>query len=793
MLIKKVQLNNIRSYTQEVLTFSEGSTLLNGDIGGGKSTILLAIAFALFGADTDALSGEALLRKGANDGSVGLHFDVQGVDVFIHRGLKRSKKAVAQTEGYMLVNGVRKDAMPIELKSDIINLLGYPEELVTKKKNLIFTYTVYCPQEEMKVILSEDKDARLDTLRKIFGIDKYKRVSDNCTLLLREFRMRMREIDAQLNDMPLKFKQLEELRAIHVSFDVRGRQLAPRIATVKQLLADVQQRLQSAEQQITAVREKKRLLDIALAQSRLKNEIAARNSAKIKQLQLVKKIDGDAESLQRMIDVKDKEIQSARLEQKLVQQRLVHVTQKILELDREIAQVPSIADKHVQHEQLVQKLIEKPAAAQQLEAEEKAIERLKSIRREYELRQSQAQEVIDKLKSIATCPLCLQNVPDGHKRDVHQRQLESMSFFSGKLQEVQLSLNDAAIRLEKQQQRVKQFEQFDRQLSALGGELKIIEQQARMTESKKIQLADLRKTFDQLETEQRNFKDVTLDQQQLVQLRQQLDSIKEYTRACTELQELGAQNTLLEKDIALLQQQTALLAQETSSYDSLEDERKKLNREIDGVRVDEKNLAIQYAQLETEKKNTAQRVEQLTIEIKNKELLRLKSQDIARYVNWLDQYFIPLMAIIEKHVLTRIYVEFNDYFKQWFGLLVADDGMAGRLDDSFAPVLEQNGYEIDVAYLSGGERTSAALAYRLALNKVISDVIETIKTKDLLILDEPTEGFSTEQLDRVRDVLLQLQARQVIIVSHEQKIESFVNQTIKIVKENGVSRVVKVY
>lgn len=62
-----------------------------------------------------------------------------------------------------------------------------------------------------------------------------------------------------------------------------------------------------------------------------------------------------------------------------------------------------------------------------------------------------------------------------------------------------------------------------------------------------------------------------------------------------------------------------------------------------------------------------------------------------------------------------------------------------------------------------------------------------IKTKQIVILDEPTDGFSEQQLDKMRNVLDQLNAEQLIIVSHEQKIEGFVENVIKFKKENGIS------
>ena len=142
---------------------------------------------------------------------------------------------------------------------------------------------------------------------------------------------------------------------------------------------------------------------------------------------------------------------------------------------------------------------------------------------------------------------------------------------------------------------------------------------------------------------------------------------------------------------------------------------------------------------------------------------------------------------MERQVMLALHREFNDLFRRWFGILIEDDTLSVKLDDTFSVVAEQDGYESSVENLSGGEKTSVALAYRLALNRVINDVMSTIRTKDLLILDEPTEGFSSEQLDKVREVLDELGAKQVIIVSHESKVESFVDHVIRIEKHGGVS------
>ena len=110
--------------------------------------------------------------------------------------------------------------------------------------------------------------------------------------------------------------------------------------------------------------------------------------------------------------------------------------------------------------------------------------------------------------------------------------------------------------------------------------------------------------------------------------------------------------------------------------------------------------------------------------------------------------------------------------------------MSAKLDDNFSPIIEQQDYELDYSFLSGGERTAIALAYRLSLNQVINSLFSHIKTNNLVILDEPTDGFSSQQLDKLRDVLNQLDVEQLILVSHEQKIEDFVDNIIKFKKRD---------
>src|SRR3989344_5287406 len=129
MIIKKIKLENIRSYLNEEIEFPEGSVLLSGDVGSGKSSILLAIDFALFGLTRGILSGNALLRNGTSSGEVELNLEINNKEIVIKRVLKRDEKSVTQDSGYILVDGQKIEGTAIELKAKVLELLNYPKDL----------------------------------------------------------------------------------------------------------------------------------------------------------------------------------------------------------------------------------------------------------------------------------------------------------------------------------------------------------------------------------------------------------------------------------------------------------------------------------------------------------------------------------------------------------------------------------------------------------------------------------------------------------------------------------------
>mgnify|MGYP000353735374 FL=1 len=190
MILNSIKIENIRSYNEEVIDFPRGITLFEGDIGSGKSTILMGIEFALFGLGSQ--KPEALLAKKAEQGSITLNFTVDKENYEVKRTLKRKSGSVSQDakNTYIKIGDEKEPLSPSELKQRVLQILKFNEPSGATAVSKIFRYAVYTPQEEMKQVLS-DTEKRLETIRRAFGVEDYKTAGENAKGLTTELKLQI--------------------------------------------------------------------------------------------------------------------------------------------------------------------------------------------------------------------------------------------------------------------------------------------------------------------------------------------------------------------------------------------------------------------------------------------------------------------------------------------------------------------------------------------------------------------------------------------------------------------------
>jgi len=224
----------------------------------------------------------------------------------------------------------------------------------------------------------------------------------------------------------------------------------------------------------------------------------------------------------------------------------------------------------------------------------------------------------------------------------------------------------------------------------------------------------------------------------------------------------------------------------------LREKQEPLQNDLDKLQEHQKRLISTRSELEEKGRIYKVNIKNYESIIKRKEHAEKDTIHLSEISTWLKDHYFNILERMENQASSSIYFDFNYLFQDWFNIIMQDEQTEVQLDSDFTPIITQNGYDTSFEEnLSGGEGTSVALAYRLALNNVINNQKEDIKTKDLIILDEPTTGFSRDQLKRVRDVFNKLNARQLIVVSHEPEVEGFVDQVIHIEKRNNISKIKK--
>jgi DNA repair protein SbcC/Rad50 len=800
MLLKQLKLQNIRSYVDQTVNFSEGSTLLSGDIGSGKSTVLLAAEFALFGTSRPELPGEMLLRKGSSHASVELTFILNNQEVVIKRNLKKEKDTVKQLPGYILLNGIKKDLTPVELKAEVISLLGYPEEFITKNKNYIFRYTVYTPQEEMKFILHESSDARLDVLRKIFNVDKYKAIRDNLQNYMRKMRGSIAELKTRIEPLEELNQESNNLNQEELRLKGELETVTPRIREVKERISFGRNKLVKIELDHKKMLEVKQQYKMALTLIRDKNELT--QNLKQKKERLALELNAQQFNLEEFEHMKQEILELEKEKSGLIrtksslQEKIYQLQKRIQDYQKEIVKsqesVGLIVEKEKFRNQLTQELSEKDPLKQKKIQLGELFEKTCELVTKNETLLSQSKEMQNKISALNNCPTCLQTVSNQHKHNIVEQEQSKIKQAENLLFELNKRKSQIYNQKEEIQKKIEELIQKENLLTRTKLELIQFGERKEDLEQKRESLKLVvqennhhMQSLGTIEKEGSIEKLVT----RLNLLQDKINSYSKFSLMKKQLDELNEQILKAEEQTEQMQKSVLNLEEQIGEGKDFSSEIEELRKGLDAQLLVEKELSVKQAQLQTNFNNIVAQKEKI-----NKNITVLKEQKntltrLKELHHWLDSHFLKLTYTIEKQVMLNIHRLFNQLFQEWFSILIDDENVYAKLDDTFSPIIEQNGYDVSFNTLSGGEKTSAALAYRLALNRVINDVVSKIRTKDLIILDEPTDGFSSEQLDKVRDVLDRLGLKQIILVSHESKVESFVENVIRIVKEGHVSEV----
>lgn len=213
-MITAIELGDFLSHSQTRLEFGNGVTVFVGQNGAGKSSIIDAITFALFGQHTRK-SNKGLIKRGSNQGFAKVEFNINGKQYQAVRkidnkgGLAAKFSENANDEFLEIAAGERKqfgESMTQEVEKTIG--LGFEKLKIAS----------IVQQGELNAIIKAKPKEFKELLNAIIGIDKLDVASEAMKTITKNFREKIRDekgyddthIDILLRELQKFIVELEE-------------------------------------------------------------------------------------------------------------------------------------------------------------------------------------------------------------------------------------------------------------------------------------------------------------------------------------------------------------------------------------------------------------------------------------------------------------------------------------------------------------------------------------------------------------------------------------------------------
>jgi len=691
MRVKSIELENIRSHVKSKIQFGSGFNCLVGGVGCGKSSVLYAIDFALFG-DPIRRSFEYLLREGVDTCKVTLQFVHAGKTYTLIRALKRRGKSISQdTEQLKLyednkpVASIKSGAVKEQLKA----ITGLDKE--------IFREIVWVKQEQLKELLNMRPRERQKRLDELFGLSDYEAAWSNMLGVQKEYEGQKKVYERDLDILGMDKLQAEYHQSVE------------ELSLIEKELEDLKKKLAEAETTL--------------------NEA----TAKLQSLEELKK---QTEELQR----KETELQTHIANIEDICGKLANETERKNTFINNITeQLKTLETQEKYHREALQKLHLNPEQTtnelrKHLLTLEEQVRSIGGEQGAAKKEMSNNQRRISSLTTENKCPLCLQSLNEDYKTSLMERLTQENSEREKRVTELQTNLDE----LENLRNVVSQVVLSLQTLTP-----KIADLQNRIAEEQQ-SLHKLSVEFEE-------------KQQQEEEFREQLNVVRTEV-ARFDLTQLELSRKL--RDEAFIQ------------FSGLKN----------GLKLKE-----------TRRQDIATRIEELKQRLDNaqQKMERMKKiGELLEIVNGIRGAY--------RSIQPRLRSEFVAYLQRMVQQVLDDlVGTAGstllaKIDETYTPIVQsEEGYERNTNYISGGERTLLAFAYRLGLGQLIMQS-RTGHGLYILFLDEPTESLGREDgsIDRLAEAISRLKAiEQIIAVTHSEAFAEKAEHVIRVEKENNVSRV----
>ncbi len=784
-MITKLQLKNWRSHLDTNIDFSEGTNCFIGSMGAGKTSILDAICFALFGTFPTLQSKKIKLE-----------------DIIMKKPKKQDRAEVSVTfqlddNEWTVKRLIDKGRTTAELRKNA-HLVESPQSTkVTKQVNSLlkldydlFTRAIYSEQNQLDMFLTIPKGLRMKKIDQLLSIDKFEKAKATAKQVSRKLKTSIEEkkqvyqnleSDDSLKKLDTIKRELEKLIQDKNNLDKKLSQTTDRRKFVEKEVTNLkkqQKRIQEIEEQIKT-------------QSALL-EVAEKDIEKLKEclMPIAEKTDQDLEREFRNLTTEISKIQESLEKERSNFDFLIKVIAQ-----KEAKVTLMVSEKIPELEEIIRERDELKKKLKKLKVKD-SDKKLSKLKKELEFNQlalQRAQVEIEQIdKSITefkklkdSCPICDNKLSSKKKKIIMDkkkkniRDLQKTIVKSKKeIKKLKSSVEELERDLSQIDDLIKRYENIkdkDKELKFAKDALKVLRGEIfeHLNERKMLEktLSMIQKKTDELKERRDETKDFISKKKEV---NDKFERIKEYNNKVNDLKQ-EKQNysrfsaTVLEnlekefKDLIVLEKE---IETNMNNISSIAEEKKKRLDEIQ-----EKIGILEKYQIDISKMNILNEQMYLLEKaiVSTQEQLR---KNFVSAVNQAMEAIWPELYPYKDLYGVRLGIEEGDYILQ--------------LEDS-------TGWIPADGTASGGERSIACLALRIAFALVLAPQLRW------LVLDEPTHNLDSRAVEDLANVLRDKVSEfvdQIFLITHDPNLETAVSGYLyrleRDKEKDGFSKVVKI-
>ncbi|BBL61201.1 double-stranded DNA repair protein Rad50 [Methanobrevibacter arboriphilus] len=229
MIFTKLTLKNFKSHKDSVIDFKPGISIIVGENGAGKSSILDGISFALFKQFNGKINDLVRITKNKNSHelmSVSLEFISNGKEYIVNRTRGSTSKAeliVKDSDG----GSTRISSGDSSVNNEIQTILEMDGEL--------FLNAIYIQQGEIANLISKTPSEKKKLIGRLLGVESLEKAWKNSLPLINIYENQKSELDGRTassldlnNDLKNKKIILEEIK-------IKGNSIEKEIKELEQL------------------------------------------------------------------------------------------------------------------------------------------------------------------------------------------------------------------------------------------------------------------------------------------------------------------------------------------------------------------------------------------------------------------------------------------------------------------------------------------------------------------------------------------------------------------------------